>query len=173
MDDVQYADEVSCGRPSSLSSSGLPFIPLLWMPSPPTAITWLDVPGCLPPPDHQPLGSALEGKLETCTSVFLRRSLFARAAPLLHWLEVSGSWVVATELREGRTSLGRSDLSVPGAHLGLHVSGGPPHWPLLAADAAVRKAQASRGLWGGVGERLRSPGFNLLLSMVAQQCHVA
>lgn len=37
MDDVQYSDEVSRGRPSSLSSSGLPVIPLLCMPSPPTA----------------------------------------------------------------------------------------------------------------------------------------
>lgn len=36
--------------------------------------------------------------------------MFARAAPLTHWPEVSGSRVVATELHGGRTSLGRSDL---------------------------------------------------------------
>lgn len=85
---------------SSLSSSGLRVTSLLWIPSSPTATAWLDVIGRHRLATSTP-SSALVGS-EQAGNIYLgppRGSpSSAWPVPLIQWLEVSGAWVVATEL---------------------------------------------------------------------------
>lgn len=117
------------------------------------------------------LSEQLRASITPLRSHPLPLTAIAWLRPPSQWLEASGTWVVAAELPGGRTSPGDLIYMPPRLSPGLHRLGGPLHshcWPQMPLP---EEPQTWRGLCSGV--QLQVPGFNLLASLVAQQCHVS